>query len=551
MSGTKSFPADNVKLHIASAADAPTGTMTVLMRTNRYYTDGSLLQTGEEYTVTKEWGQDALSRNWCEDVADVFPETETPSGLTAAQVAATQALASGDGLRPVELLRVAVVGDSTAETGSLKIGVSPTGSNTTDQQTVPATLADAPVAGFQISLNQWALYRFYPAARLVANCGISGQTVVNLLAREVATESVTRRAMSDMFASAPDVAILRIGINDIYAFTTATSQAAIDTVHANRMDAVYRMVSMGIPVLVEGIYGYDATGGTPPAAADLAFVRATIVQLNARAAADCALIGVSMCRVLETSGVTHDGTGAFLPGITGTNDGTHLGVYGARVVAAAEAAILKQWFGPSVPNVYRGVNLLNVPGTVNSRASFPATLATAGVPYGFSSSVIGTANGVVISGAAIVNRDNRRWWTINASAPTGTPPRVAMQLAGFNAGATYPVTFVAGQTYGVEFDWFIETQDGSPMPANASFLGKLLFTNGTNTLTYYNIATRTVTVVSNGTASRWTGKMVFNPITLSAGSDTLTASSLLSFETFMVLGSALRIGIAPPNIVKL
>lgn len=97
MSGTKSFPADNVKLHISSAADAPTGTMTVLMRTNRYYTDGSLLQTGEEYTVTKEWGQDALSRNWCEDVADVFPETETPSGLTAAQVATIQALVSVDG----------------------------------------------------------------------------------------------------------------------------------------------------------------------------------------------------------------------------------------------------------------------------------------------------------------------------------------------------------------------------------------------------------------------------------------------------------------------
>lgn len=97
MSGTKPFPADNVKLHIASAADVPSGTMTVLMRTNRYYTDGSLLQTGVQYTVTKEWGQDALSRNWCEDVADVFPETETPSGLTAAQVAAIQPLVSGEG----------------------------------------------------------------------------------------------------------------------------------------------------------------------------------------------------------------------------------------------------------------------------------------------------------------------------------------------------------------------------------------------------------------------------------------------------------------------
>jgi len=94
MSGTNSFPADNVKLHIGSAADAPTGTMSVLMKTNKYYTDGNLLQTGVQYTVTKEWGQDALSRNWCEDVAEVFPETETPSGLTAAQITATQSLVS-------------------------------------------------------------------------------------------------------------------------------------------------------------------------------------------------------------------------------------------------------------------------------------------------------------------------------------------------------------------------------------------------------------------------------------------------------------------------
>ena len=97
MSGTKSFPADNVKLHISSAADAPVGSMTVLMKTNKYYTDGNLLQTGVQYTVTKEWGQDALTRNWCEDVADVFPETETPSGLTASQVAYVQEQVAGGG----------------------------------------------------------------------------------------------------------------------------------------------------------------------------------------------------------------------------------------------------------------------------------------------------------------------------------------------------------------------------------------------------------------------------------------------------------------------
>jgi hypothetical protein len=214
---------------------------------------------------------------------------------------------------------------------------------------------------------------------------------------------------------------------------------------------------------------------------------------------------------------------------------------------------LQQWFGPSFPNAYRGQNLLNPVGSVNSRASFPATLATAGVPYGFSSSIIGTANGVVISGATIVNRDGKRWWTINASAPTGTAPRVAMTLGGFNSAATYPITITAGQTYGFEFDFFIETQDGSVLPTGTSFLAKVLMTDGTNTLTYFNIATRTVTVVSNGTGSRWTGHMVFNPITLDTGSATLTSSSVMTFEVFMVHpnGKALTIGIAGVNIVQL
>lgn len=123
MSGTKSFPADNVKLHIASAADAPSGTMSVLMRTNKYYTDGSLLRTGVQYTVTKEWGQDALSRNWCEDVAGVFPETETPSGLTAVQVAATQALVSGDGIPRNRIVkRGSNLIDTTISTGWTRSG---------------------------------------------------------------------------------------------------------------------------------------------------------------------------------------------------------------------------------------------------------------------------------------------------------------------------------------------------------------------------------------------------------------------------------------------
>lgn len=76
---TQAFPANATNLHLGAAADTITGTMSVLMRTNKYYTDGSLKQTGTTYTVTREWGKLAVESGWASDASGVLPALGQPS----------------------------------------------------------------------------------------------------------------------------------------------------------------------------------------------------------------------------------------------------------------------------------------------------------------------------------------------------------------------------------------------------------------------------------------------------------------------------------------
>lgn len=96
MSGTKAFSPDQVQLYIGTPPDDLEGTMTVLMKTNKYYTDGSLKQAKTSYTVTREWGRAAVEAGWAEDTEDVLPVQDSP-GFREGNVAALQALVSGDG----------------------------------------------------------------------------------------------------------------------------------------------------------------------------------------------------------------------------------------------------------------------------------------------------------------------------------------------------------------------------------------------------------------------------------------------------------------------
>lgn len=94
MSGTKSFSPDQVQLYVGTTPDDLEGTMTVLMKTNRYYTDGTLKQAKSSYTVTREWGRTAIEAGWAEDTGAVLPVQDSP-GFQEGAVAALQAMAAG------------------------------------------------------------------------------------------------------------------------------------------------------------------------------------------------------------------------------------------------------------------------------------------------------------------------------------------------------------------------------------------------------------------------------------------------------------------------
>ena len=94
MSGTLPFSADQVQFAAGTLADDLSGTMTVLMKTNRYYTDGNLLQAKVSYPVTREWGRMAVEKGWAEDTGAVLPVQDSP-GFQEGNVAALQALVSG------------------------------------------------------------------------------------------------------------------------------------------------------------------------------------------------------------------------------------------------------------------------------------------------------------------------------------------------------------------------------------------------------------------------------------------------------------------------
>ncbi len=96
MSGTKSFSADQVQVFAGTPPDDLSGTMTVLMKTNKYYTDGTLKQAKVSYTVTREWGKSAIEAGWASDVNNVLPLQDTPA-FKNGSVEVLEGVASGMG----------------------------------------------------------------------------------------------------------------------------------------------------------------------------------------------------------------------------------------------------------------------------------------------------------------------------------------------------------------------------------------------------------------------------------------------------------------------
>lgn len=87
---TQSTPANNSKQYLGTPRDTLIGYMSIKMRTNLYYTDGTLLQTGTTNTVTRDWGMRAVENAQAEDLGGVDPVMNRPNGLTKYQAQAVR-----------------------------------------------------------------------------------------------------------------------------------------------------------------------------------------------------------------------------------------------------------------------------------------------------------------------------------------------------------------------------------------------------------------------------------------------------------------------------
>lgn len=111
---TKSFTANAVNLFVGSLGDAQTGSVTVMMKTRKYYTDGTELKPGVAYTVTKAWGLSAVDKGWATNAAGDVLEQMGPN----INGAALAALVSGAGISgaSTQYLRWCIPGRDTSGT---------------------------------------------------------------------------------------------------------------------------------------------------------------------------------------------------------------------------------------------------------------------------------------------------------------------------------------------------------------------------------------------------------------------------------------------------
>lgn len=413
-------------------------------------------------------------------------------------------------------LRIATFGDSLANTGSTNTD--------TSVWNVPFPASSSTVVAVEPHVYQTSTK--YPKAWLVANGGISGQNTTQMLARDSAGASASRKAVQDVVDLYPDAVLLRAGsINDLVTVTAGTLSATVAATYANHVALINRFTTNGVYVIDEGLFGYSAAGATDPAT-----TRIAIGLLN-QMFADYAktVSGVSYISVV---GRISNPNGSYMSGMS--TDGIHLSARGQQELARLESAALSSVFGPSLGARYNGVNL----------STNPQFAASSIVGYGT------VATGITIQ-VTSVTRQNAKIEVIDGKI---------MQTCEFvptaaSANAILKYTFdptllsiVANEKLGIEFDFMIDPL-GLGMPTPTATQARLTIAKAANG----NIVADQVSVFSGFTLpeSRWLGHCAFQPFQCQEASAALTSAAFIVLALYSDDMVPYRLGMSPPRIVKI
>lgn len=409
------------------------------------------------------------------------------------------------------------------------------------------------VAGGSNAYARGAALQFhYPAARTVASLGVSGDTLAQMITREGAGASATRKALDDGWSVGARVIFVTAGINSITSLVTGGYvQGTTDTIIAARRDLIQRMVNRGYLVIDCGEMGYDYVGdagGYPQSRID--GIRQTIAAVNVDARAFAAASGGAVI-FLDTFSLVAEANGQWKTGMCEdtANPGqrVHLSVLGAWTVAQAEAQLMASLFGAVPPNYCRYPTGLSDTGNLIPNADLSAS--TTGLGTGWNSSGGGTG---FARTHAIITRQGKRWQTASATfggANVGNFCQISAPLPIQNGGT---VVVAASQRYGFEADVFVDDGNGGAPPdigaGAANFLSRIrIYGAGGNV--YYDAMVCSANSVGPG--SSWQGKVIWQPITMFEASATLTASTAWQFNYPSPAGLPFRIGVSSPRMVRL
>lgn len=346
-------------------------------------------------------------------------------------------------------VRVGTFGDSTANFGSM-------GNATAafDQEYMTFAAGAAGTVSVASSGNKWALGAVYPLAYPVANGGISGDTTTLMLARDNAAASATRNATQDVLGKTLDVVLFRgASINDILGLSLSTfaTDGQLTAILDRHKNLAHKLSSGAALVIDEGCAGFNAAGGVVPA--NVVYVQDCVARLNAALATFYAsAVAPANVYWLTPVGLTCKSGGAFLPGYSLAADGTHLSAPAQLALATAEKAVIEYKFGKSARAAFPGVNLLG-------------TLAYLPVGGAIPTGNVFSVSGALTLGAGVIELDPVTGEVCIAKTVTGAG--AAAQFIWnmpFNiyTGAPAPaIAVTSGMKLGVEFDWSVETVDGS------------------------------------------------------------------------------------------
>lgn len=173
--------------------------------------------------------------------------------------------------------------------------------------------------------------------RLSANCGVSGETTAQMLSRESAGASATRKSIVDAASTGVQYLVNSFGINDIQTLSAGASSSTIDSVVAaaiaNAVTILKKQKANGIWPVTHSLLGYSYTSAS---AGEISARREGVQRFNEILGGIILAADGALGSWVDVYSMVTDGLGGWRTGYD-QGDGLHPSANGCSVIYRAVA----------------------------------------------------------------------------------------------------------------------------------------------------------------------------------------------------------------------